>query len=119
MRSIIMTALLFASTAATASAQALAGGPQVLDCRPISTQQSEKGVSVTRSFRAKDLRPVGTLDGFRCYAAPQPAPVQPANNDQTIVILNGFGGVGGFNGLTGLNIGTSPNVLGAPQPRRF
>ncbi|MEM7767535.1 MAG: hypothetical protein AAF253_08610 [Pseudomonadota bacterium] len=102
---------------AQSAGQALAGGPLTLDCRPISTQASEKGVSVTRSYRAQDREPVGTLGGYRCYAAAAPAPVPQArhgaSNRQTIIILNGG------NLPYGFNTGTSPNVLGAPQARRF
>jgi len=119
MRSLAISALALLGATATAAAQPLAGGPGMLDCRPVMSVQTEKGVAVTRGYRAQDREPVGTFDGYRCYAAnaqagaPDRSRQQPPARGQTIIILNGGDLPYGF------NVGTSPNVLGAPQPRRF
>jgi len=120
MRSVIVSALLLTASAGAASAQALAGAPQGLDCRPITETGSEKGVSVTRSFRATDRAPLGTVAGYRCYApaqadaAPAPRAGRMATSNPNVVIVVPAG-----NAPFGFNVGTSPNVLGAPQARRF
>ncbi|MEL6386779.1 MAG: hypothetical protein AAFR41_07940 [Pseudomonadota bacterium] len=116
MRTIAISAFFAIGAITPAAAQVVAGGPQALDCRPIATVETDKGVSITRGFRAKDKAAIGTIEGYRCYAAPAPqvqAPAPSAQSRQTIIILNGGLGLNGF------NVGTSPNVLGAPQPRRF
>lgn len=114
MRAIALSAVVL-GLAAPASAQMLAGASTQLDCRPITETIQEKGVTVTRSFRAEDKVIIGTVAGHHCYApksvqmvAPQ-APAQP----QTVVIVDVVRPLNGF------NVGTSPYVLGAPQPPRF
>ncbi len=120
MRSLVMSAASLLALAGMAAAQPLAGGPQMLDCRPAASVQTEKGVKVTRSFRAPDRAPVTSMGGYLCYDASARQPQGPAPQattaparERTIIILDG-----GRHGY-GYPVGTSPNVLGAPQPRRY